>query len=125
MDALQSEPDSAIFLRMVGDRIPHKWRALGSLLGVPQNKLEQIAHTKEQLDTTCCSCVVEVVDHWKSHLLDRPSTWNELIVAVKNLDETLAFHMKHQLISGQMSTDCVRHQTTRPLTRLLFTQPQC
>ena len=103
ISALQSEPDSTTFLRMVGDRIPHKWRALGSLLGVPQNKLEQIAHTKEQSDTTCCSCVVEVVDHWKNHL-DRPSTWNELIMAVKNLDETLAFAMKHQLLSGQMPT---------------------
>ena len=104
MGALQSQPDSTIFLHMVSDRIPLKWRALGSLLGVPQNKLDQIAHTTEQSDTTRCSCVVEVVEYWKNHLVDRPSTWNELIMAVKNLDETLAFSMKHQLVSGQMPT---------------------
>ena len=102
MAVFQSEPDSATLLRIVGDRITHKWRALGSLLGVPQNRLEQIAHTKEQSDNTCYSCVVEVVDHWKNHL-DRP-TWNELIAAVKSLDETLAITIKHQLLSSQMST---------------------
>ena len=105
MGALRHEPDSTMFLHMVSDRISPKWRALGSYLGVPQNELDQIALTTEQSDSTRCSCVVKVVEYWKTHLLDRPSTWDELIMAVKQVDETLAFSMKRQLlVSRQMPT---------------------
>lgn len=77
---------------------------LTSYLGVPQNELDQIALITEQSDTTRYSCVMKVVEYWKTHLLDRPSTWDELIMAVKQVDETLAFSIKHQLVSHQMPT---------------------
>ena len=100
---LQSEPNVTVFLNLVGDRIPHMWRGLGSFLGVPQYEIDKIAHIKEQTDVTRCPCLVAVFEHWKNHL-DKSPTWSDLIMAVKNVDETLALTMQHQLISGQIST---------------------
>lgn len=104
-DNLQEEPDVTTFLRMVGDKILHKWRALGLYLGVPQSKIEQTAQAKEQTDTTFCSCVVEIFEYWKSHLpVDKKPTWNELIMAVRNVDETLFISMKRKLMSSLVAS---------------------
>ena len=105
-DILQSEPDVTKFLHMGGDRISLEWRGLGAYLGVPRNEIQKIAHSMEPSDKTCCTCLVAIIEYWKDHLIDRSPTWNDLIVAVKKVDETLALTIRHQLVSdsGQVST---------------------
>lgn len=99
-DILQSEPDVTKFLYMVGNRISFNWRALGAYLGVPNDEIQKIAHTTEPSDKTCCTCLVAVIEYWKDHQTDRPPTWNDLIAAVKQIDEPLTVTIRHQLVSN-------------------------
>ena len=105
-DILQNEPDVTKFLHMVGDRISLQWRALGLYLGVPHNEIQKVAHSMEPSDKTCCTCLVAIIEYWKDHQTDRSPTWNDLIAAVKKVDETLTPTIMHQLESdsGQVST---------------------
>ena len=96
----QSEPDVTKFLHMVGSRISLKWRALGAYLGVPTDEIQKIAHANEPRDKSCCTCLVAVIEYWKDHQTDRPPTWNDLITAVKLVDEPLTVTIRHQLVSN-------------------------
>ena len=73
------------------------WKGLGAYLGVPQNDIERIAHCKEQTDTTRCQCLTAIFNYWKAHQTDRQPCWNDLIAAVKNIDEGLARTMVSEL----------------------------
>ncbi len=98
-DILQSEPDVTKFLHMVGNRISLKWRALGAYLGVPNDEIQKIARTTGIADDTCCTCLVAVIEYWKDHHINRPPTWNDLITAVKQIDEPLTVTIRHQIVS--------------------------
>ena len=98
-DIFQSEPDVTKFLHMVGNKISLKWKALGAYLGVPTDEIQKIAHTiQPPADPTCC--LAAVIEYWKGHQTDRPPTWNDLIAAVKQVDEPLTVTIRHQLVSN-------------------------
>ena len=94
---LQSEPDVTMFLQLVGQKIPHKWKGLGAYLGIPYNEIEKIAHCMEHTDSTRCQCLAAIFDYWKNHQITRPPTWSDLIAAVRNVDESVAKTMIDQL----------------------------
>ena len=95
---LQAEPDVRTFLQLVGYKIPHKWRGLGAYLGVPQNEIELIAHHNEPVDPTRCQCLSAVFNYWKNHQTDKEPTWNDLVSAVKNVDDSLSREMINKLM---------------------------
>ena len=72
------------------------WQGFGASLGVPNEEITLIAQN-EHSDPTRCQCLSAVFDYWKNHQTEREPCWNDIISAVKIIDDSLAREMTNKL----------------------------
>ena len=78
-----SKPELSDLMDALYHRVADKWKVIGSLLNIPDGKLEAIA---EKYRGDPHTCLVEMLETWLEQV-DPPATWTAIIDAVQFLGE--------------------------------------
>ena len=94
--ALDEPADLAKLMNLCGSRIPRKWKAIGTQLGIPDGDLEATdANTK-----TVGDAIQQMFAKWRE--IDTDPSWRKLLKALRTLhieERALAYDIQKHLTS--------------------------